>query len=387
MARIVRIKNTLDEQSPLTYLSVKSSVGTALYIRNPNAFEASWGVQIGKSGEEKSEVLKLGTSTPSGTTLNTIGTILYDHPADTPVYAIKYNQLIFKRSTVGTSGTATVVTDGTVTIQADNDYTQFNDSTGATGYAYKAYFYNSSLGVSEQASSDSDWLTDTGYSFYSLAKMRDRVKNRLYSQGSFIKNDSVIDDWINEWMETMTNTAIDVNKDYLLGTVDVAHGTGGLGTITSSDFKEIRRVWYTTDGVSFYNATKMDITDFNDSDSFNETHPYYYMQGDSVIGKKPTGNSGTVRLVYYKMPSVLDDDTDEIPVSMRSYTRSFIDYGVGQAYIQDNKLDEGKTFLTLAEAQLSKFEKQITPRSKSGPEFIEFMAPLDGTDNFEPWYY
>ena len=388
MARIIRIKNTLDESSPLTYLRVKSDAGgTSLYVRNPNAFQANWGVQIGQSGQEQSEILKLGTTTPSGTTLNTIGTILYDHPTDTPVYAIKYSHLIFKRSTSGTSGTVSTITDGTIGIQSDNSFTQFNDVSGATGYAYKVSFFNSSLDASEQESSGSDWITDAGFSFYSLAKMRERVKNKLYSLGKFLANEDVINDWVNEWMETMNNTAIDVNKDYLLGSVDVAVGTAGLGTITSSDFKEIRRVWFTDDGVSFYNATKMGIIDFNPNENFNKTHPYYYMQGDNIIGRKPEGVAGTARIVYYKRAAILDDDTDEIPVSMRSYTRSFVDYGVGQAYILDGKVTEGQTFLAMAEGQLGKFEREITPRSKSGPEYIDFISPLDAVDSSEPWYY
>ena len=60
----------------------------------------------------------------------------------------------------------------------------------------------------------------------------------------------------NEWLETLTGEAVKVNKDYLIGTVDIAHGTDGLGTVTSSDFVEVRRVWYTTDGENFYKAAK-----------------------------------------------------------------------------------------------------------------------------------
>jgi len=175
------------------------------------------------------------------------GTTTYDHAADTPVYAIKFDQIIFKRSTSGTAGTATAMTDGTVTITPDSEYTIFDDTTGASTYAYRTQYRNS---VSGETSSDSDWQTTEGFSFYSLAKIRDRVKRKLFGN-NIIQDDQTINDWINEWIESMNNVAIDVNKDYSYGTVDVAFGTSGLGTISTSNFKEVRRMWVTYNGTDY----------------------------------------------------------------------------------------------------------------------------------------
>ena len=380
MSQLVSVRNTLADNAQYTFLSSSSSSGgTALTVKNINAFQPSWAVQLGKTGEEFAEVLVLGTATPSGSTLNTTGTIRFNHPTDTPVYAIKYNQIVFKVSTLGTAGTVSAITDGTITITPDSLYTEFDHTAGSASYAYKASFRNS---IDGGQTSDSGWLTSTGFSFYSLAKMRDRIKRKLFS-ASFIGNDDTIDDWINEWMEKMTNTAINVNQDYLIGTMDVSYGTAGLGTITATDFKDIRRIWLTSNGTDYYAAKKKHVTDYLPDETFNETHPYYYLQGDNVFGVLPSGSLGTARIWYYKRPSLLANDTDEIPVSMQSYTKSFVDYSLAQAYYLDSRDTSGDRFMSFAENELNKFKSEITPRSATGPTYISLVESIDADDNFE----
>lgn len=377
-SQVIKASNNLTEISPKTYLNTAySSAGTSITVKNINGFPISYAIQIGDTGKERSEV-KIISGTPAGGTINLTSGLSYDHPADTPIYAIKYDKVIFSRSTSGTSGTATPMINGTVDITPDSLYTQFTDENGDSSYGYRAEWYNSVLLTKSNVS---DWITTDGYSFYSLSSIRSRAKNRLFDS-DYIKNDSIIDDWINEWLEYMTNTAIDVNKDYSLGTVDVAHGTDGLATITSSDFKEVRRVWYTTNGSDFYSAAKIDITGFEPDETFSEASPFFYYFGDSVIGKKPDGTSGTARITYYKTSERLTDDTDELPVSMRNYTTSFVNYVTGQAYFMDGKTNEGERFLGLAELDKEKFKTQITPRSKQGPTFIDMVSDVDGEDFF-----
>lgn len=374
---IIRVKNLLDESAPRSYLSVgETAGGTTLRVKNINNFTLSHAVQIGETGQEQSEILLLSTGTPSGTAINTTATTRFDHAQDVPVYDIKYDKIIFKKSTSGTSGTATAIAGGTVNITPDEEFTQYDDSSGAVTHAYKVAFYNS---VTEETSSDSDWLTSSGFSFYSLARIRERVKRKLFS-ANFITDDTVIDDWINEWVEDLNNEAIHVNKDYGLGTTNVAFGTNGLGTITASDFKEIRRIWVTYNGVDNYTATRMNITDFTDSDDFNTTHPYFYYQGDNVIGIKPEESGGTASLIYYTLRTQLTDDGDELPVVMRPYTNSFVDYCTAQAYYKDEKEKMGDRYQQRADIAKTRFVAQITPRQKTGVNYIGVEAPLSGQD-------
>lgn len=374
---LIRVQNSLQSKATKTFVANPITAGaTTFTVRNTNTFTDGWAVQIGNIGEEKSEINVL-QSTPAGGTLTT-NALSYDHPTDTPVYAIKYDQVIFKVSTTGTAGSATAITNGTVTIQPDQTFTQFDHTTAASGYAYKASFRQSSTG---DVTSDSDWLTPTGYSFYSRAKIRERVRNKLFDS-SFITNDEVINDWINEWLELMNNTAINVNKDYSIGTANVAFGTAGLGTMTATDFKDFRKIEITTDGgATYYNCSRANQTDFNAQDIYPSTYPVWYPYGDTVFGVKPDGVAGTARVTYYTQFTPLDSDGDELPQVMRAYSKSFVDYCVAQAYGVDNKPEIQKMMLQDAIGQRDLFIRQITPRSFTGPRTIRIEEEVSPNDD------
>lgn len=375
---LIKALNTLDKQASQSFLSMgeTSGVGT-LRVRNINSFSPSWAIQIGRTGEETSEVKMLGTAAVSGTSVIITGTTTYDHQPDTPVYAIKFDQVIFKRSTAGTAGTATAMTGGTVTITPDGTVTVFDDTTAASSYAYKTTFYNS---VTGETSSDSDWITPSGFTFYSLAGIRRRIKAKLFLN-NIIKNDADIDDWINEWLEQLTNVAIDVNKDYLLGTADVGFGTSGLGTITATDFKAVRKLWVTYDsGASFAQAFRMENTSFFPNEVFNATRPFFYYQGDTVFGVKPEQSGGTARITYYALSPRLVYDTDELPVSMRGYTKSFVDYGLGQILAMDEKEVKASMYLKNADTDRERFRVEMASRSKTGPITIQMIDAIDAED-------
>ena len=375
---LIKARNLLDQQANYTYLSNGEAVsGTSLRVKNVNSFSPSWAVQVGKTGEETAEILVLGTAAISGTALNTVGTLKYSHPSDTPIYAIKYNKLIFKRSTVGTAGTAVAITNGTVDITPDSDLTVFDDTTGLSTYGYKVSYYNSVLGTE---STDSDWITSAGFTFYSLAKIRQRIKSKLFDS-SYISDDSVYDDWTNEWLEKLNNHANKVNKDYGLGTTTVTFGSDGLGTITDSDYVDVRKVEVTYNGVNYYKAHKIELTDFTDDDTYSSALPNYYFRGDNILGFKPEESGGTARIVYTTIRDYLENDTDELPVVMRPYSRSFVNYGVAHALYMDNKPGEGDRYLAMAEKDRMDFIAEISPRSKSGVQTIQAIEGIDGDDN------
>jgi hypothetical protein len=374
---IIRVKNNLAIKAPFSFLSESenSAVGT-IRVRNINSFSNEWAVQIGNTGEEKTEI-GLINSAPSGTSLILAGSTSYDHPEDTPVYAIKFDQIVFERSTSGTAGTATPISGGTVSITPDGDFTQFDDTTGAATYAYRTYFRNS---LSEETSSESDWLMQSGFSFYSLAKIRDRVMKKLRDSG-YLKDGSVIDDWINEWLEVMNNEAIKVDKSYGMGTVDVPFGTAGLGTITETNFQEVKRIWITYNGNDYYKATQTDINKFLPNQTFNETHPYFYYLDDNTFGVKPEASGGTAKITYYQMRTKLINDTDNLPVVMRPYTRSFVNYALSEVLYQDNKDSKADRYASRADSDKSDFVSQITPRSKTGIQLIN-LDEVVGADEF-----
>ena len=359
---IIKITNDLHLDVPKTYLSNPEVSGTnVLRWKNPNGFSASWAIQIGETGNDQSEVAVLSTGNPSGGTAGTItANDLYEHPADTLIYAIKYNQVVFERNTGGTTGgTSAAITDGTITYQADQLFTQFDDVSGVTTYGYRARFRNS---VSGSVTSISDWLLLPGFSFYSLAEIRQRSKDKMWD-ATFIQNDLIWDRWTNEFKDKLTNAAIQVNEDYSLGTVDVGFGTAGLGTVTTGDFKQPRRVWVTYNGNDYYESTKQEANDDFPNRNYISTKPQHYWFGNDIIQVKPEESGGTARIMYYAQGTPMVNDTDELPRYMRGYTDGFVEYNLIQAQYKDGKINMNEK----KNAELSlirEFTGKITPRDK-----------------------
>ena len=377
---IIKQTNDLAIGAPNTRLSFGESLGTnVIRWENPNGLSTSWALQIGETGNEQTEVVLLGTAAVAGTAGTLTGSLVYDHPADTPVYGIKYNQVVFEVSTSGTAGTAAPITNGTITYQADSDYTIFDHTAGSASYAYKTYLRNSVL---NETTTESDWLTSAGFSYYSLAKIRQRVKDKLWDS-AYITDDSIIDDWINEYREQMINEIININEDYTLGTTEVALGTDGLGTITTSDFVSPRRIWVTWNGVDKFQSTKMNINDFNNDEQFSTVHPYHYWQGDNIIGVKPS-SVGTAEIVFYRFGDVLANDTDELPLPMRTFTTGFVEYALSNALFKDQKTEEASFKAGIANNMKRDFVNKIVPRDKTGPTQISIVEPTSGDDGWMP---
>lgn len=373
---IIPAVNNLAEKAQKTYLSNPEVAGTTtIRVKNTTGLTAGWAIQLGETGEQFTEVI-LGTASNIGTVANTA--LSFPHPADTPVYFTKFDKVVFEKSATGTTGVATPLSSGTIGYQPDQIYTQFDDTTGTTTDAYKTYFRNSALAVN---STESAWITPAGFSFYSLGKLRQRIRAKLWNS-SFIVDDD-INDWVNEWKEKMRNAAIAVNEDYALGTVSVAFGTAGLGTITSSDFNgQIRRMWVTYDGQNYNPASKMMITEFRPNQAFFSTSPSFAMQGESVFQVKPDGAAGTAQIAYFSLNSPLTADTDEIPLPMHGYTKSFTDYAQAQALYKDGKPAEGKAKEESAYNELNAFRFEISPRNKTNVTMIEQVEPTDNGDGY-----
>lgn len=375
---IIPTRNILADNAPKTFTTFPEIAGTnILRWNNPSGFNASWAIQVGETGEQQSEIVILGASTPSGTAGTLTANTLYPHPTNTPLYAIKYDQVVFERSTAGTLGTAIPLSGGTVTLQVDGNVTQFDDTSGSTSYAYKTFFRSSALSVN---STESDWITSSGFSFYSLAALRNRAKDRLWNANYL--SDLLLNDWVNEWKDELTNGIISLNEDYALGTVDVAFGTAGLGTITTADFKQVKRIWTTFNGVDYFKSTKMDSNDYIPNQTFSTMMPYHYYQGDTVLGIQPNGQAGTARLEFYRFGTTMVNDTDELPQPFRSYTKTFMDYMENLALKKDGKYQESQGPLQEANIGKARFIIEMTPRDKTGPQYVDLVEPIDGDDYY-----
>ena len=381
---IIRAKNLLTTYAQPTYLSNGESTGAStLRVRNIAGFNANYAVQVGATGENTAEIVLLGASAPSGTALSLTGTTLYNHATDTPVYPIKFDKVIFYISNGnGTAGTAVPISipSGTIPITPGGTTTNFDYTLAQSTDAFKTAWYNS---VSTETSGLSSWITPAGFQNYSLGKLRQRVKDKLFN-ASYIPADIQIDDWVNEWLEEMTNSAIKVNEGYNMGSTNVTFNANTeLGTITATDFKQIRRYLYTEDGNNYYLGRDMRVNNVDPNDIYDGSMPYFAMYGDNVIMRQPHVAAGTAALLYYKLNPILVNDSDTLPLSMQGYTKGFVDYAVGQARAKDN-LDSTKDEAK-AEASRQMFLNEITPRNNTNTATIDLPESVSAMDDDLLW--
>ena len=379
---LIRSLNSLSEKSPSTILTNPEVAGTtSLRVGNTTGLTAGWAIQVGKTGEDQTEVVVATSVTNIGTIA--ISALSFPHPANTQVSFIKYDKVVFEKSAAGTAGTATPIAGGTVGYQADaldqqtnQSYTIFDDTSGTTTDAYRTYFRSSGLAVN---STESDWITSTGFTFYSLAKLRQRVREKLWSS-DYLADDE-IDNFINEWKDDMVNSAVSVNEDYAIGTVNVAFGTNGLGTVTTGDFKQPRRIEVTYNGADYFLSTKRSLNEYYPNEVVNSAHPYHNWEGDTVLHVMPSDQAGTAKIWFYRSGTPMVNDTDELPLPMRPYTNSFVNYALGMAYQKDGKTTEANNMLGMANGQKQQFLTQLAPRDKTGPTFVHLDEVISGEDS------
>ncbi len=379
----LQIANTLTQIDgiPTTFTQVAGTAGLgSIQVKNVAGFTNGWAIQKGQTGEETAEILNLNPS--SGVTnqyltfgtsaANTAGTVLFNFNNDTPIYQIHYDQIIIYRSTTGTAGNFSSI--GVTNITPDNQYTNYNDSAGASTYAYYVQYYNS---VSGDLSGTSSVFVPGGPTYYSLQKMRQRVKDKLYSAG-YIREDAIYTDWINEWLEQMQNEALKVNQAYMLGSQTIAYGTNGYGTVTNADFKQPFKLEITTDGLHYTPSHEIPLQQFSEQDWFPGWDYQHSWRGETVFEILPHGSGGTVNLTYGQRFTPLVNDSDELPQTLKAYTTGCIEYCLAVAYGLDNKDTETQLHQQNFMQSKQDFITQITPRDQTGPHSIQIVDSISG---------
>lgn len=146
---IITLQNPTVDGLEKTYLSQSYNFGTAtIEVKNNQQFSSSQRILIGEPGLAYTEVVTTGTVGANGTTI-AIGTTLYAHEADTPIYLLQFDQGKFYRSTTGINGTYTLLPNNPVNLDFTSEdlSTTYNDNSSAAGYYYKMTVYNSVTAV------------------------------------------------------------------------------------------------------------------------------------------------------------------------------------------------------------------------------------------------
>lgn len=142
---------------------------TSLTVKNNNRFAANDRIMIGEMGQEKTEVVTV--SAVSGGTVLTVGTTVFEHAADAPVYKLLFDQVKFYRAT-SLNGSYSVISTQNLDVDNANLTTSYDDVSGTISHYYKFTFYHS---VSAVESSFSDPISGGGYRRNQVGNIVDEI--------------------------------------------------------------------------------------------------------------------------------------------------------------------------------------------------------------------
>jgi len=145
-----------------------AKTGTALAVQNSTGFVADDYVVVGNMGNETTELRKVASA--ANINLITVDALVMDHPVNTLVSKIDYNQIkVYSSATQ--SGTYSLL--ATIDITVDNPAgTRYDDAAGTSSTWYKVKYFNSTTSALSDFSSA---VLATGFTQKSRKAMIDDV--------------------------------------------------------------------------------------------------------------------------------------------------------------------------------------------------------------------
>lgn len=234
-----------------SYLSNPYAIGiTSIAVKNADRFALNDRIMIGEMGSEKTEVVTVTAGATDGSTL-TIGSTVFSHEADTPIYRLRFDQVKFYRSTTGSSGTYSVVSTQNLDVDNANLTTIYDDVSGLASYYYKISVYNS---VSAVESSLSDPIPGAGYNRNQVGYLIDEILREVSDENETHISRTEILGFFNDVNDDLTiNTA----KPY-----EFLHTRTTLAPVANQNYLN-----FPTDSNGFQTMWKFDRMDYNFVDS------------------------------------------------------------------------------------------------------------------------
>lgn len=174
---------------PVTYLDADEAASQSTLSANGTGFSTGQYIVIGMPGSEKTEIIRIHTSTtPSSTVITLASSIAFAHSRGEPIRFIPFNQIEPSRSTDSGSNYSALTA---IDIRADATETYLQRASDSSTDYYKFRFYNS---ADATYSAYSDATIATGFADNSVYAIKHRA---LRAVGEKI-NDLITDEFLNE---------------------------------------------------------------------------------------------------------------------------------------------------------------------------------------------
>lgn len=182
-----------------TYLSADESVGQSeLSVESGVGFSVGEYSVVGNIGAEKTEIVRIHTSTvPTATAITLNAISVFAHSRGDLVSFIPYNQIVIERST--DSGVNYSVL-ATINIRVDAFESYYIDTTGLSTYYYRVRFLNE---AGTTYSSYSDGIVATGFVYNSVGAIKKRALDQIGETATGIITDSFLNESLWEGRRTI----------------------------------------------------------------------------------------------------------------------------------------------------------------------------------------
>jgi len=306
-----------------SYLVNDAASGAITFdVKNINNIAANDRLLVGEMGAERSEIVSVDSVSSQTVTLSSGFT--FDHSADDPVYALRWDQIRIYRDTSKTGNFDTVLT--TVDVDVDNAtlQTAYDDTTGTSTNWYKVSYYHS---VDTEESDKTDAIKATGWLRGTIGHAIDQFLREVRDETQqFITRQELID-WSNECDDELMT---EVSKPYsFLKARRVAERTDSTNYVdypTDDDGKQI--IWkfshidheYVSGSTDeTYTIRRLPLEEFrnrfSDNTAGEDDKTQYYALDDHVnrIRLFPTPestDSDAYYIYYWKYFDTIDSEGD-----------------------------------------------------------------------------
>lgn len=346
-----------------------SAAAVTLNVQNTAGLNNADYLVIGKVGSEKTELVNITAAVSSNTQL-TVSALKFDHSTDTPVTFTKFNQVRFYKSTDG--GTVYSIYT-TVALAVDRLITTADDTTSLASYYYKATFYNSTSG---KESSFSAVLPGSGFPWYSVHSLQDRVIDLFPDPSEEILTRAQLVSWFNEEYRRLISLTSKIDQGIFLKTNEDAPSSLVSGTKAYSlptDFKSMKKVEISYDGITYYRAYPQQEGYGYPTMVYDKTAPLYIVLHNTVEFR-PTADSsnGRYKLWYYYQSEPFDMDDDTIDLPIRPYLDAIVFHALTRAKQKNKQFDEAEYWDGQAKSVETLMQNELQSRTTTDiPRWID----------------
>lgn len=368
----IYISHPSHKDNPFTFLTADSAASaSSLSVGNTSGFSTNKFLVLGKIGQDQTEIIRAGVITAPSTFGTFDSAPKFPHNADDIVTLFDWNKIRVYRSTTGSTGSYSLVS--TLDIDIDSDVTVYEDADALTNYYYKFAPYNS---VTEVEGDLSDAIASTGFVFYSLKTMTDRVLSLFGdAKAEFVTRDEV-KDWLTEIYEfSQQQVAISTDR-FNISTQVITLQADVTEYDLEADFLVEKAVRVSEDGGTTYKkfASNKQLDSMGKVIQSNIKYGYT-IKGSKIVIDDPIPSNGSDKIKVYYIPSpfVLSDQTDTLQAPFVNSSGMFVKYALAHCFLKDKKNEDYKLLKDEAENKVAVFVSYIKKLTNRHPQFSELM--------------